>query len=682
MAETERKARDVTVLWERYRNGRAYLASSGMERTVTRCVSFYQGDQWPRPTKATAGLPRPVVNICKMIARAKCASVLATPVNIVYSSYSGADMRGMNDFSRYILRTMGWNRLRRQAFMGGCVKGTYIYHFYWDAEGISPDGLKEGALRCELIDPLRVIFANPSEPDEQKQRWIIIVSRETVESVRAKADPGVDPEDIVPDEGEDPYANEEQKGTAMVTVLTQYSRMGGEVVCEKATRTCVVNAPFKLTPDVGEAMREVKREQADAEETTGEDPSENGTPDDAGSRKAPLIGADSRMRLYPLVVGRYEAREGSIYGLGEVEGVIPNQRIINFLLAMIVFNVQQNAWGKYIVMPNALKGQVITNEPGQVLTDYSQTGNGIKHLPENTISGQPSAVVDAILSMTRVVTGSTEVMTGETLGASMSGAAIAQLQSQAQTPIKDLRTDEWEVEERVGRVLVEFFINYYAGASYVAYRQPTREEALLAKETGADGQPMLRLERDGTVGEEKTFRSDEYRGINIDVSVEACAGTNASAAGDIQLLSDLLAKGAIDAKTFVRMYPDDAISDKRAMMDAMEAADAEEITVLRAQLEQMTAQMQQMAQKMQEDAAALDAVTSTIRKVQELEKMLAMLYDEAGKKITMQNDMIRNGNVALAQTVSDARGMAQELYDNVPGVAQGVEEMRKARSKK
>ena len=73
MAETERRARDVTVLWERYRNGRAYLASSGLERTVTRCVSFYQGDQWPRPTKATAGLPRPVVNICKMIARATCA---------------------------------------------------------------------------------------------------------------------------------------------------------------------------------------------------------------------------------------------------------------------------------------------------------------------------------------------------------------------------------------------------------------------------------------------------------------------------------------------------------------------------------------------------------------------------------------------------------------------------------
>ena len=118
------------------------------------------------------------------------------------------------------------------------------------------------------------------------------------------------------------------------------------------------------------------------------------------------------------------------------------------------------------------------------------------------------------------------------------------------------------------------------------------------------------------------------------------------------------------------------------MMDAMEAAEADEITALRANLEQMTAQMQQMAQKMQEDQAALDAVSSTIRKVQELEKMLAMLYDEAGKKITMQNDMIRNGNTALAQTVSDARGMAQELYDNVPGVAQGVQEIRRARGEK
>lgn len=237
----------------------------------------------------------------------------------------------------------------------------------------------------------------------------------------------VDPELIVADETDNKYGVIEQEGNKLCTVLTRYFRKNGEVYCEKATKTVIINKPFSLAPDIAAAGRELGFE---------EDAPNNSLPD---NHDETLVPEGVRAYLYPVVVGNYEIRENSIYGLGEVEGIIPNQKAINFNLAMMLLNAQEIAWGKYIVLPNALRGQVISNEPGQVLTDYSNTGTGIRKMSEQTMQSQPLQLIDSIMSMTRNVTGANEVMSGEVLGSNMSGAAIAQLQSQAQQPIEDLK---------------------------------------------------------------------------------------------------------------------------------------------------------------------------------------------------------------------------------------------------
>ena len=82
-------------------------------------------------------------------------------------------------------------------------------------------------------------------------------------------------------------------------------------------------------------------------------------------------------------------------------------------------------------------------------------------MSEQAIQSQPLQLIDTLTQLTRVVTGSTEVMTGETLGAGMSGAAIAQLQSQAQQPVEELKDAFWLVKEKQGKVLAQFFKLYY-----------------------------------------------------------------------------------------------------------------------------------------------------------------------------------------------------------------------------
>lgn len=396
---------ETTTLWDDYQNGLSYQASSGLSKKLPEFVRFYEGKQWLRLPKTRATCRVRVVNIIKMICRSKKSAITAAPVRIIYRAEDETvDVEKFNNFAAYIQKEIGQEGLDKKAIDDGVKKGSYFFHYYWDSEAKGKDGIKEGGLRCEVIDPLSIFFSNPTELDEQKQKWILIASREDVESVRAKCDSDVDPELIVADETDNKYDVIEQEGNKLCTVLTRYFRKNGEVYCEKATKTVIINKPFSLAPDIAAAGRELGFE---------EDAPNNSLPD---NHDETLVPEGVRAYLYPVVVGNYEIRENSIYGLGEVEGIIPNQKAINFNLAMMLLNAQEIAWGKYIVLPNALRGQVISNEPGQVLTDYSNTGTGIRKMSEQTMQSQPLQLIDSIMSMTRNVTGASEVMSGEVLG--------------------------------------------------------------------------------------------------------------------------------------------------------------------------------------------------------------------------------------------------------------------------
>lgn len=661
--------RETSLLWQRYEHAVAYQAALGMNVLIPRYVDFYEGRQWPPATAATKSLPRPVINIVKMICRNKKAAILTTPVRCIYKSDTDEEVSALNDFALYIDKELGQERIDREAVDSGVKKGTAIYHYYWDAEGRGFDGVADGALRCELCDPLRTFFADPTEPDEQKQAWIMFASREPVEAVRAKADKGVDIEQIVKDDSDDPYGREEQEGTELCTVLTCYFRRGGEVYVEKAVKACTFQAARPLTPDKGAARRmmdeadvekPVEKEEARAEAAAhdggerGEaaDPANTGMPDTNETRATAAVQA-ARSYLYPVVVWRYEPRERSIYGLSEVEGLIPNQKAINFMYAMLLLNVQQLAWGKWQVLPNALKNQRITNEPGQVLTDWTKTGNGIKPLNGPALQGQPLTIAQELMSATRVVTGSTEVMTGETLGASMSGAAIAQLQSQAQMPSEDARNGFWLCKERQGKVKEQFFKTFYTGEKYVK-----RE---VTDKLTPDGDPV-------EARSVQVFNSDDWAGRALDVICEATTGTKASAAGDVQILEAAYTKGDIDFMTLLMAYPKDALGNRTEILRAMRARENSEYVAAQTQLMQLQAQLEQLAQTVAEDEKSLEAVRSLIAENKSLQEMLAQvkaqelaLEKEARDKLNAANAQIVAGNMAIQDARNDAATFARQL---------------------
>ena len=623
---------NVTELWKRYRQGIEYQEKIGIRTEIPRYIDFYEGRQWPKATEATKNLPRPVVNFVKMICRNKKAAILASKVRIIYKSDTeGAQVEKFNEFASFIEKEIGQASLDKQAVEDGVKKGSYFYHYYWDKNAEGKDANETGALRCELIDPLNVFFENPCELNEQKQGWIVIVTRESVDAVRARADKDVNLDEIMPDELEnDAYNTKEQKSDKLCTLITCYSREGSRVVCSRATKTMVVNKPFGIIP------RPEKMQEGDLGQSLSRDATAPITQGDRVGRESRGPRAEGMKlgvhELYPIVAGYYEKRDRCIYGLSEIEGLIPNQKAVNFHIAMSLLNAQENAWGKYIAVPNALNGQKITNAPGQVLIDYSGTGSGIKKMTEQVMHSFPLEVVNTIVNLTRSVSGASEVMSGETIGANMSGSAIAQLQAQAQLPIDDLRETFWDVKKKQGKVLAQFYKHFYFDTDFSYEKEAEGEEKKLIRDK---------------------FSSGEFANCDFDIVVEATQGTRSSIASDIAMLEGLLSGGKIEVEAYIKAYPDDAIGNKSEILKAIKAAQASELAMMKAALEQMTRERDEYARMVQAQANLVKKASSVVGENGRLKIQLVELANEEIELLSeaekRQKAIIDEGNAKLVE---------------------------------
>ena len=538
MAEWQEKFLiNETPLWSYYQEALENQIRSGLRDKIPTCIDFYEGRQWPEATESTKNLPRPVVNIIKMVCRQKKGAILSSPVKVSYKSFSpNADMENFNAFAERTFKELNQAELDRLAIEDAIKKGSYFYHYYWDSESISTDTGEVGGLRCELINPLNIFFSNPAELDEQKQDWILISSRMEISKIKALADEGKNLSNLVADNAES--CSIVQKSRDKATLLTRYFKKDGEVWCERGTKHCIINDPFKIIPE-------------------SISPNHQSPPE--GALAYDFL---PQRTLYPIVCGYYEKKEGSIYGIGEVEGLIPNQKAINFNIAMSLLNAQQCAWGKYIALPNALNGQRISNVPGQVLIDYSGTGDGIKRLSQTELSKVPMDLTTTLAELTRSVNGVSSIITGDT-ASSLSGTAIAYLQSQAEVPIEDLRNAFIFVKRKQGLVVAQFLKHFYYKHLYIK------------ESTSAHGDTVELFEE---------FSSRPYQNAYIDVCVEAYVGKKASIASDISLLNNCLEKGAISLETYIKAYPDSAITNKGEILKYISKEKESELEKLRAEV--------------------------------------------------------------------------------------------------
>lgn len=649
----------ITQLWSDFENGQQYQRSLGLDTQIPINVDFYEGRQWAAKTEATKHIPRPVVNIVKFIARNKKSSIVGSPVSIVFTSNRNPEIaQKLTEFNKTIEREMEMDEIRNRKVQEGLLKGTSVVHYYWDSEAKGEMGEFEGGVRAEIIDPLNVFFANPQERDEQKQKWIIIASRVEVSAAKdmMSSKYAKDKDLVVADDADHKYTDEkEQDGTELCTVLTRYYRKNGEVYYERAVKGTMLHDGIPMTPssvDVDEDDEEeaVEITENEAEnEANSHDNSKTDKMDDGEDKLQDLPKKQGETKgkkffLYPVSVYNYENREKSIYGISEVEEIIPNQKALNFIFMMQLLSIQNMAWGKWIVKAGALK-QKITNAPGQVLTDHTPYGvKGISRSDEPPISQAPMQFVDQLISTTRVVSGSTEVMTGEAQTSGQSGQAIANLQAQALKPIQELRDRYLRSCKKEAKIVKQFYELFYDGKEF--------EYSL----EGQDGQMQYTDEK---------FYGKDMEGTMFDISIEAGAGTPYSETLVIQLLTEYLQAGYIDYETYLELLPAQIATFQSTLLKKVKEGNVNQMKQMQEQLvalQEQVGQYQQfiegLKERMVKQGETVDKVNKVVAENRRLNALIAELQAEYTTKINEANAVLGMQQQENAQTRQDAEMMA------------------------
>ncbi|MDU0328591.1 hypothetical protein RW092_00030 [Paenibacillus sp. 3LSP] len=509
MAVTEAADMTAREVNKQYQDGLSYKRRMGFIDKWPEYERFKAGDQWPAATQKTKALPRPVFNVIKMIESHKVANVMSEQIKMIFSLQEDDETEVNQEqidtgdlFSRFSEAT--WERIKQDELNEegldiAANTGTGIWHYYWDADAKGGTRFPwVGEMEGEIIDPINFFPGNPQQRKVQKQPYIIISSREMVDNVKAYAKANglsnemveqIKPDKDTQDQGYD-MAMVELNDSSKVTVLTKYWRKDGTV------HFCKVASGITIKKDT-----------------------------------------DTGMRLYPIAVMQWERRKKSIFGVGDTEGLIPNQKAINTLVAMQILSVQLTGWPKVVYKKGAIDPSKITNSPGEIIEDQSPpgSGEGVRYLTPASIPNTAINLVESILDFTRQMTGADEAATGTAPSADLNATAIMLLQKAAAIPIESIKRRFYRLIEDVGRIWEEFW--------KVKYNLP--RQIILRND---DGEEYSEL-----------FNGADYKDTALNLRIDVGPSSTYSESLMLSSLQDFLKSGYITFEQFLKYAPKNVV---------------------------------------------------------------------------------------------------------------------------
>ena len=257
------------------------------------------------------------------------------------------------------------------------------------------------------------------------------------------------------------------------------------------------------------------------------------------------------------------------------------------------------------------------------------------------------------MNMTRTVTGSTEVMTGEVLGKNQSGTSIAYLQQQAQKPIDKLAKRYKKFRERVARVEMQYYVLDYEDKQYET-EISVEELRAAAEEQVVNGEMTEEMVAQITKPEKikEIFNGREFRDVDFDITIEAGAASQYSEIASLQMLENLLSAKYIDLRTFLEIYPSTLLPNKDELIEKLDMQAQSQANVLAQQLQQAQTQLVQAQDVIKRQGEIVNDILGTIQENSRLKAALAKLQAEYTAKIDEANsEIIAERNAA--QTMAD-----------------------------
>ncbi len=503
--ETETAAPTPEKVWELYDRGRRFKESIGLYETVNTNENFFIGKQWEGVE--ARGLPMPVFNILK---RDVCFLVsLVTSDNLTVqasplAASAGTEklrrpVRVLNEEFERLLEHNGVTGLLRDFARDAAVRGDGCLYSYWDEE--------EGTVRTEVIRNTFVHFGNPNDRRVQKQPYILIESRESVEALRRRAREygSLVWEDIVPDEdGSYPGSVHRTGDKATKLLLMWRDRESGEIRGYECTRGCEVRPAFGMG-----------------------------------------------LRLYPLVWMSWDHVQDSFHGQAMITGLIPNQIFINKMWAMTMMSLMTTAYPKIVYDRTRIPKW--TNQVGQAIgVTGGDVATAARALTPAAVSPQVASFIDAAINQTNANLGATNVALGDARPDNTS--AIIALQRAAATPSELTKQNLRRCVEELARIYLEFIGAFYGERTVdVETPEKVREAMEFAGLEAPEEMPGR-------------FDFSVFRDMPMALKIDVGASAYFSEIASIQTLDNLLSQGRIDIIQYLERIPDGYVSDRRGLI--------------------------------------------------------------------------------------------------------------------
>ena len=365
---------------------------------------------------------------------------------------------------------------------------------------------------------LRVLFGNPNCRDVQRQPWIILVRRELVEDVRWRAEElkkagqcGIDdPDSITADS--DKFQNKYDSYTDdKVTVLTYYfrNRDTRTIWCMESTEKGILRKAY-----------------------------------------------DTGYSLYPLIWINWDYIRDCYHGQALVTGMLPNQKFINKMFALVGISLLTTAFPKVVYDRNKIK-----RWDGSVGTAIGISGdvtNVAKIIDGASVSPQIAQFIELSFDKTHSLLGASDVAMGDARIETTS--AIIALQRAANTPMELTKQNDYQCMEEAGRIWLDMMAAKY-GTRMV-------ETSMDMDKPGE--QPLgMQLPKQTFM---RPFDFGVLKELQMAIKQDVGACSYWSEMASMQTLDNLLMNHLITPKQYIERLPNGYITKKQELLDDFEAA--------------------------------------------------------------------------------------------------------------
>lgn len=514
-------------IWNKFGKAFDFNSQIGLYDTVKINEDFFIGNQWEGVQ--SNGLPTPTFNFLKQVVLFQVATITSDNLAIQASplpsasAYTAAQMERITEivnhqYAAIIERNRIVTKLR-EFLRNAAVDGDGCIYCYFDPT-IENGQMVKGEIVTEVIENTRVHFGNPNCRDVQRQPHIIISRRELVDDVRYRAEQykeaglsDIEDVDSITADSEKFQNKYDSYTDDKVTVLTYLYR-------NRDTRTiwCIESTEKGII------------------------------------RKA----YDTGYTMYPLVWINWDYIQDCYHGQAMITGLLPNQKFINKIFAMVGISLLTTAFPKVIYDRTRIRSW--DGSVGSAVGVNGSVADVAKTIDGATVNPQIAQFMELCIDKTRSFLGASDVAMGDSRPDNTS--AIIALQRAANTPMELTKQNLYQCVEDLARIWLDMMAVKYG-----------HRKVEVSMEMDKPGEQPL-----GMNLPEQTFMEwfnfEELKNVQMAIKQDVGASSYWSEIASMQTIDNLLMNNKITLKQYLERVPSGYIAKKQELINDIIAAEA------------------------------------------------------------------------------------------------------------